>query len=68
VTDRSEGNDTQSEFCGNSAPRSSIGPSMIADGGPTCDGDLIPIREAQALLDDEDWCKQVRYSESLELA
>jgi hypothetical protein len=41
---------------------------MIADGGPTCDGDLIPIREAQALLDDEDWCKQVRYSESLELA
>jgi hypothetical protein len=46
----------------------SSGPSMIADGGPTCDGDLVPIREAKALLEDDDWCNQARYSDALELA
>jgi hypothetical protein len=34
----------------------------------TCDGELRPIREAQTHLNDEQWCKQARYAESLQLA
>jgi hypothetical protein len=44
-------------------------PTAVATGGAdTCGGDLIPIREAQSLLDDDEWCKQARYSDALRLA
>jgi hypothetical protein len=46
----------------------SVSPAVATDAGDTCDGDLIPMREAQSLLDDDEWCKQARYSDALRLA
>lgn len=46
----------------------SVSPAVAADGGDRCGGDLIPIREAQSLLDDDEWCKQARYSDALRAA
>lgn len=46
----------------------SVSSSVVTDSGETCGGDIIPIREAASLLDDDEWCEQARYSEVLKLA
>ena len=62
---------TNQDSTGDSSTSSSsrsVPTPVVTGGGEACGGDIIPIREAGCLLDDEEWCKQARYSEALELA
>jgi len=59
--------DSSNDSSTSSSPRS-IPTPVATDGGEACGGDIIPVREAISLLDDEEWCRQARYSEALELA
>ena len=60
--------DGDSNDVGSGGSKRSV-PSAVATGGAdACGGDLIPIREAQSLLDDDEWCKQARYADALRLA